>query len=112
MLATYSVENIIKGQMEKYGMAALFLGELCQSYGIPASQTRLSQALRGDKPLSNEVGQKVRALVQEIADYCDSVATPVALVDATQIKAILDQRREAKQFVKEVVEKIATEKSE
>src|SRR6266478_3843844 len=96
------VENFIEQQMEKYGMAALFLGELCQLYGIPAGQTRLSQALRDrNKPLSNEVGQKVRALVKEIADYCDSVeATPVALVDAAQIKTILDERRAVKEAVK------------
>lgn len=102
MLGTYAVENIVGQQMKKYGMAALFLGELCQLYGIPASKTRLSAALRGDRPLSNEVGSSVRQLVEEIADYCDSLQTPIALTDAAQIKLILDQRRLIKHALKEI----------
>jgi len=101
MLTSGSVETFISEQMEKYGMAALFLGELCQLYGIPASQTRLSAALRGSKVLPNEVGLQVRALVEEIEDYVDSLKTPVALTDARQIKIILDQRRTIKNGLNE-----------
>ncbi len=99
MLTAGSVENFIALQMEKYGMAALFLGKLCQLYGIPASQTRLSAALRGQS-LPNEVGQRVRELVIEVTNYVDEAQTPVALVDAAQIKTILDERRAWKQAVK------------
>lgn len=96
MLTTGSVENFVRQQMERYGMAALFLGKLCQLYGIPASQTRLSAALRGDSPLPNQVGERVRDLVLEIASAVDELRTPLALVDAEQIKKILDDRRAVK----------------
>lgn len=102
MLASHSVENIIAQQMEKYGMSAMFLGDLCVLRGIPASQTRLSAALRGAKPLLNEVGRQVRELVREIAEYVDSTETPVLLVDAAQVNTILKQRREAKEFFEAV----------
>lgn len=99
MLASGSVENFVKQQMDKYGMAALFLGKLCQLYGIPASQTRLSAALRGDSPLPNQVGERVRELVLEIASAVDELKTPLALVDAEHIKRILDERREVKKAI-------------
>lgn len=96
MLTTCSVETFVRQQMERYGMAALFLGKLCQLYNIPASQTRLSAALRGDSPLPNQVGERVRELVNEIASYVDEFGTPIALVDAEQVKKILDERRAVK----------------
>lgn len=99
MLTSGSVEVFITQQMKKYGMAALFLGELCQLYRIPASQTRLSAALRGANPLLNHVGEAVRNLVVEIANYVDESQVPVALTDAAKIKSILDQRRELKEVL-------------
>ncbi len=103
MLTSGSVKVFINNEMIRRGMAALFLGELCQLYGIPASQTRLSAALRGDRPLSNEVGQQVRKIVEEIAAYADALSVPVALTDATQIKAILDQRATLKKELAEII---------
>ena len=84
-------------------MSAMFLGELCQLYGIPASQSRLSAALRASKPLPNEIGLRVQALVEEIGTYVDSLETPVALTDANRIKRILDQSREIKNALLEIV---------
>jgi hypothetical protein len=103
MLTSGSVEVFINNEMKRLRMAALFLGELCQLRGIPASQTRLSSALRGDRPLSNEVGQRVRELVEEIANYVDESKTPIALADAAQIKLILDQKREIKKGLTEII---------
>src|SRR5258708_2379800 len=103
MLTSGSVEVFINNEMKRLGMAALFLGELCQLRGIPASQTRLSAALRGDRPLSNEVGQQVRNLVEEIASYADELSIPVALTDPMQIKSILDQRTALKKELAEII---------
>jgi hypothetical protein len=84
--ATFSTENQIKQKMDSLRVTASVLSALCD--GI--SQTKLSQALSGFRPLTNPEGIRVLECLgqlEQIARACSPV--PVSFQNPTIIKHLI-----------------------
>jgi|GEM_PF-6272354 len=90
--ATYSIEGLTQKLIDQRGASAEFLGHLAKLYNISgASQSRISQALRGVNPFAYE-HESFRVLVQNLEEYLISVEPiPVRLVNPALIKMLLDE---------------------
>jgi hypothetical protein len=95
--ATYSTEGYVQRLIDHRGASPEFLGHLSKLYNISGtSQSRISQALRGVNPFTNE-HEPFRALVQNVEEFLISVEPlPIALVNPSLIKMLLDEYIERK----------------
>ncbi len=83
--ATLAPENRINAQLGEMGLAGSFL---CAVADIPA--TRLSQALRGIKPLDNDDARILLNLLDELRAWTKAFEpVPFALDNPTRVKAFL-----------------------
>ncbi len=84
--AKLSSENLIKEHLARLNCSADFLAGLA---GIPPS--RLSQAFRGIKPLTNEDSVCLDHVLTELDELVEAFRpVPVALTNPQQIRALLD----------------------
>jgi hypothetical protein len=91
MNASLSVENRIQRALGELGIG---LVQFCVISG-EISQTRLSQAFNGLRPLPNELGEKLEAIIHELqAIRDDAKPIPVDFRNVIAIKEILEQRRQ------------------
>jgi hypothetical protein len=92
MASTFSIESAVEAVMDRRDMSADFLSLIAAMYNINgASQSRISQALRGAKAFNNE-HEPLRALVQDIDEFCRSLEPiPVLLKRPAIIKPLLDE---------------------
>jgi hypothetical protein len=94
MNASMSVENRIQRALDELGIG---LVQFCVISG-EVSQTRLSQAFNSLRPLPNELGEKLEAIIDELkAIRDDAKPIPVDFRNVLAIKEILQQRRDAAQ---------------
>jgi hypothetical protein len=90
MPATLSAENRIKSHLEKLGCTSAFLANLAQ---IPAS--RLSEAFRGIRPLSNSDGILLDGILKRIDELVEAFRpVPVALENPRVIGELLEDLRD------------------
>lgn len=90
-LATLSYENRIQQKIRSLGCSADFLAVLAE---IPPS--RLSQAFRAIRPLSNSDGEVLLAWLTELEALVESVAPiPVAFKNPGAIRELFNARRKA-----------------
>jgi hypothetical protein len=104
MFATHSIEGYTQRLIDERGASAEFLGHLSKLYNISgASQSRISQALRGTNPFTHE-HEPFRILVQSLEGFLASVEPlPIALRDSALIKKILDEYVETKQAAEALI---------
>jgi hypothetical protein len=95
--ATYSIEGHVQRLIDERGASAEFLGQLSKLYNISgASQSRISQALRGVNGFTFE-HDGFRILVQNLEEFLVSMEpVPVALKNPQLIKRLLDGYLEKK----------------
>jgi hypothetical protein len=88
--ASMSVENRIQRALDELGIG---LVQFCVISG-EVSQTRLSQAFNGLRPLPNELGEKLEGVIFELKAIREGAKPiPVDFRNVIAIKEILEQRR-------------------
>jgi hypothetical protein len=104
MPALLSAENRIREHLARLNCTAGFLSQLAQ---IPAS--RLSEASRGVRPLSNDDAELLEGLLKELDALVEAFQPiPIQLTNPQQIRALLDDikdRRLAEAFCVKVGER-------
>jgi hypothetical protein len=90
LLASLSAERRIEDRLAKLGCTAIFISVVA---GTPP--TRLNQALRGLKPLSNSDATLLLNLTERLASLRDALSPfPLGLSDPVAVRSLLDEMDE------------------
>jgi hypothetical protein len=94
MNATYSVENRLLERLATIDLSAANFAALSIDCPMPISQSRLSQALSGTRPLENQQSECLVRLIEEIEGLVEAAKPiPISLKNTQTIRALLQERR-------------------
>ena len=107
--STYSIEGRTKRLMDSRGASAEFLAGLATASGVTgASQSRISQALRGYNPFNTAEHQAFGELVDNLEAFLVSVhPLPILLRDPGLVAILVEEFIETRQIKAQVVRQAA-----